>query len=260
MTNRKILATAAMCAAAAIGVTGCSGGKAVPSAEQATASATASPAPEPFAGMTPDQIADKALDTTKAANGLKAKGSSIEKGEKTPTDFDVAIAANGDCDGTATMKGANANVRQVGTTAYMKGDAKLWETVLGEEGVPKAQRAAAVEILKGRWVKVPAEESAEDDFCDADDLTKPAEKQKTGLAKGANAEVGGKKTVVLTKTTPAGETITFHVAAEGEPFLLKYSVEGGKDPRWVEFRDFSAPITVTAPSAEETTDLDKLGG
>ncbi|GGT03555.1 MULTISPECIES: hypothetical protein [Streptomyces] len=261
MTDRKILAIAAMCVVAAIGVTGCGNEKAqVSSAKQVTASAVPSPAPEPFAGMTPDQIADRALDATKAANGLKAKGSSIEEGEKTPTDFDVAIAANGDCDGTATMKGANASVRQVGTTGYLKGDAKLWETLLSEEGVPKAQRAAAVEILKGRWVKVPAEDSADEDFCDADDLTKPAEKQKTGLTKGANAEVGGKKTVVLTKTTPAGETIAFHVAAEGEPYLLKYSVEGGKDPRWVEFREFSTAVTVTAPSAEETTDLDKLGG
>ncbi|MBW5481317.1 hypothetical protein [Streptomyces bambusae] len=259
--NRKILATAAMCAAAAIGVTGCGDDKAKgPAGPAASATPSPTPTPEPFAGMTPDQIADKALDTTKAANSLKAKGSSIEKGEKTPTDFDVAVAANGDCEGTATMKGANATVRKVGTTGYMKGDAKLWDTVLKEDNVPAAQRTTVVELLKGRWVKVPADDAGEEDFCDTDDLTQPAEKQKSGLTKGANAEVGGKRTVVLSKTTPAGETVTFHVAAEGEPYLLKFSVEGGKDPRWVEFREFNAPVTVTAPSADETVDPDKLRG
>lgn len=64
---------------------------------------------------------------------------------------------------------------------------------------------------------------------------------------------------MLTKKDGA-ETFTFYVAKEGEPYLLKFTSEGGKEPKSAAFSDFNAPITVTVPPADQVVDPSKLGG
>ncbi|MFD7231749.1 hypothetical protein [Streptomyces sp. NPDC059881] len=261
MTNRKILVTAVLCATAAVGLTACGGEKDKGGADKPASSAPSPKAPvDPFAGLTADQIADKSLDITKAADSVKVKG--LDSSDKDPMEFDLAISEKGDCGGTMGSKGAKAEMRKVGGPMYMKGDDKFWEQSLKEDGSSAEEIAAVKELFKGRWIKIPAEEVDKEEMgalCDFDALLEPADSAKTGLTKGADADVDGKKAVVLTKKDGA-ETITFYVAKEGEPYLLKFTSEGGKEPKSAAFSDFNAPITVTVPPADQVVDPSKLGG
>ncbi|GAA3375256.1 lipoprotein [Streptomyces sannanensis] len=262
MTNRKFLVAATVCATALAGLTGCSSDKGKDAADDKKPSASQeSKAPaDPFAGMTADQIADKALDTTKAADSLKAMG--IARSDKKELQFDVSVSKQGDCQGKLTDAGATADLVSVDKAVYIKGDSKFWEQTGKEDGSSPEETAAMVELLKGRWLKVPAEDnSAEDDLgaiCDTDTLFEEADQAKTGLTKGQNTEVNGQSAVTLTKKD-GDETTTLHVATEGEPYLLKVTVEGGKDPGEASFSDFNKPITVTAPPADQVMDPTKLG-
>lgn len=260
--NRRFLVSAMVCATVIAGLAGCSkdsDSKAAGSDDKkATPSAPATPK-DPFAGLTADQIADKALDTTKAVNSLKAKGSYTD--EDGLTNLDLAISQSGDCQGTMSNQGAGAELRQIGQVMYMKGDDKFWELTLKEDGSSAEETDAVVELFKGRWIKLPAEDAEADDMgklCDTDELFAPATKAKTGLTKGADDKVDGKSVVTLTKKDK-DTTTTLYVATEGEPYLLKVTVVGGKEPGSAVFSDFDTPITVTAPPADQVTDPSKLG-
>lgn len=50
------------------------------------------------------------------------------------------------------------------------------------------------------------------------------------------------------------------MSAKGQPHLLKFTIEGGKEPKSAVFTDFDKPVTVTAPPADQIVDLEKLGG
>ncbi|WP_267245953.1 hypothetical protein [Streptomyces sp. PR69] len=268
MKNRRFLVTATLCVTAAMGLAACGGGKdgEDKKADAAASTPAASPSPketekpDPFAGLTADQIADKALDTTKVVDSLKAKGSKTSDGEL--AEFDVAITEKGDCGGTLRSGGAGADVRVVGSAAYVKGDEKYYQQ-LGEEDDTSAEEAAGMaELLKGRWIKVPEDEGDPDGMsamCDVDTHLELADRSKTGLAKGEDADVDGKKAAVLTKKS-GGETFTYYVAKDSEPYLLKFTSEGGKEPESVQFSDFNASLTVEAPPAGEVLDPAKLGG
>jgi hypothetical protein len=261
VNNRKFLVTAVLCVAAAAGLTACGGVQSKGEADKAASSVPSPKAPaDPFAGLTADQIVDKALDTTKAADSLKVKGT--DSSDKEPMNFDLAISKKGDCGGTVSATGATAEVRMVGGPMYMKGDDKFWQQMGEDESSSAEETAAMVELFKGRWLKISAAEADIEQMgalCDTDALLEPADSAKIGLTKGVDADVDGKKAVVLTKTSGA-ETFTFHVAKEGEPYLLRFTSEGGKEPRSAVFSGFNTPITVTAPPADQTIDTSQLGG
>ncbi len=115
------------------------------------------------------------------------------------------------------------------------------------------------ELLKGRWVKVPPEEGGVAEFCDVSAVLADAEQNKRGLTKGEVTQVGGAPALALSKKK-GDQTLTYYVAAEGDPYLLKYSAEGGKEPGFVELSAFGTEITIVAPPADEVVDPAKLGG
>ncbi|WAL97724.1 hypothetical protein [Streptomyces sp. Je 1-369] len=223
--NRKLLAVAVACAAAVIGVTGCSsdGDK------------------DPFDGMSADKIADKASKASKDAGSFTMKGKMEQKGEESNIEF--SVAESGDCKGTmGSPKKGTAEFRNVGKTSYVKGDDKFWE---GSGG------AAAAELVKGRWVK----SGKQNGVCNQDDMFK-SDKLKN-LKREDDAEVDGKKAAVLTKKK-GSETTTFYVAMEGKPYFLKVVNKDSDEPGSVTFSDYGKTVDVKAPSAGEVVDLEKI--
>lgn len=263
MVNRqKVLIMAVLSVLTAVGTTACGKEKESSATPSQAPSASISPKPptDRFAGLTADQIADKALDTTKAVDSIKAKGT--DASDKEPMAFDLAISERGNCDGTITSAGATAALRKVAPTMYMKGDKQFWQQMGKDEASSPKEAAAVAELLQGRWVKVSAADAKEegmDALCDADLLLEPADSAKVGLTRGPDTTLDGAKAAVLTKKT-GGEETTFYVATEGEPYLLKFTSTGGKEPQSVQFSAFNTPITITAPPADQIIDPAKLGG
>ncbi|MGP9018727.1 hypothetical protein ACT1U9_09970 [Streptomyces sp. BR1] len=275
--NRKFLVAAVVCTTAVTGLAGCGGkdgdGKAkdVSDAKKPTASAT--PA-DTFAAMTADAIADKAVATTKAATSFKVTGEGLSKGERMR--IDLTLNRQGDCTGKIAMKGGTAELlKSDAKSVYMKGDENFYRAIAKQDHTPARQADAMVEILKGRWMKLPADavkskgtgRSTSPDgglakMCEVTGLVQSMDDnpgERTGMTKGADTVVGGVPAVTLTKTKTDGRTLTMYVAKQGPAYLLKVDDRSGKDPGTITFADYDKPVTITPPPSDQVLDLQKMG-
>ncbi|WP_426567377.1 hypothetical protein [Streptomyces canus] len=266
MTNRKILVSAAACAALTAALVGCSkdgGGKDAGSKGKSDRTVTESPkAPEPFAGLTGQQIADKAVEATKAASSLKVAGSGKDDGKQMSIEF--ALSKQGNCSGEMGYVGSGrAEFLVLDKVMYMKGDEAFYKGMGKEEGTSAEETAAMTEILKGRWMKIPADEDAAKDMggaCDLDGLIEEMEDGSTAnVTKGQFTDINGQKAITLTEKDGA-ETHTIYVAAEGKPYFLKIVTTGGDEPGTVTFSDYDKPVAATPPPADQVVDLEKMMG
>lgn len=222
--HRKFVATAVACAAALVGVTGCFGDK------------------DPFEGMSAGKIADKAADATSGVDSVKLAAEGKAGGRSTSLDF--SIAKGGEC--TGAMRNGDmgeADLLVVDKTSYMKGDAAYWKGALGDDATAKK--------VGDRWVKVPSGQN--DTMCDLKTLFKDSDLK--GVERGDDSEVDGKKAATLVKKRSGGETVTFYVAAEGEPYFLRAVTKGGDEPNTMNFTEFNKRVSVEAPPADEIADM-----
>lgn len=262
MINRKILAVAALCVTATVGLTACGGGQSEDHADKADKAASSPPSPkapvDPFEGLTANQIADKALEATKSADSLKVAGEGKDDGKDLSLEF--ALSKAGDCTGKFSYTGSGqAELLVVDKVPYMKGDEAFWKEIGKQKGTSAKQTTALAELLKGRWMKAPAKNANKmGDACNLDALLKKMDDGHTsGATKGAPAEINGQKAITLTRKEGA-ETHTFYIATEGQPYFLKAVTEGGDEPNTMSFSDYNKPVAVTAPPADQIFDVDKV--
>ncbi|WP_330173725.1 hypothetical protein OG875_09205 [Streptomyces sp. NBC_01498] len=283
--TRKFLMPALAGALTVAGAAGCSTGGAarvaenaaareVAAAEQAASSTGSAPA-DPFAGLSAAGIARKAVTATKNARSLRLTAESTENGRRLKIDF--SLDKRGTCSGGLRRDDTEAEFAVVDGVTYIKGDDEFWRAIgsatgNGNDGTDPDARSAdpdgsappdrsdeLVQLLRGKWLKIPAGGSAAAQglggACDLDAMLDALETaDTTGVTRGDAAEVDGRKAVTLVKRGAEGTRTTF-VAAEGAPYLLKVSGEGGRTPGTVLFRDFGVPVQVTAPPADEVVDL-----
>ncbi|MFB7513887.1 hypothetical protein [Streptomyces sp. NPDC056144] len=245
--NRKLWTTATICAVVAVGVTGCSQGE--------------DKAADPFKGLTAEAIADKAVDTTKAATAFRMNGTGTTDGEEMTVDF--SVDAKGTCKGSMkSAKGGEAQVIGTADTSYMKGNEAFWRSSGGEEGASGPETDAMSTALKGRWLAMPAGADGDTaDFCDLKSIVKDMDEDtpRKGMTRGDDADVDGKAAATLVKKGDKGETTTFYVAKDAaKPYILRVVETGGKEPGTMNLSDFDKPVTVTAPPAGETLDMEQL--
>ncbi|WP_455357336.1 hypothetical protein [Streptomyces sp. SYSU K217416] len=212
------------------------------------------------------EIAEKGVDATKGADSLRIKGGirSDEDGTRTDTRVDLALNKKGDCEGTVGIDGATAEIVKSGKATYLKGDSAFWkEAAAQDDGSDGAAGDMLAELLKGRWLKVPAGAEGTGDLaevCDLDSLLKNMDADDTdGVTKGKAAEVDGKPAITLTEKEDGGTT-TVYVATEDEPYILKVTKAGGDEPGEMTLTDYNKPVKPKAPPADEVVDLDELSG
>ncbi|WP_329621281.1 hypothetical protein OG357_12975 [Streptomyces sp. NBC_01255] len=247
--NRKLWVAATVCVAVVAGVTGCSQGD--------------DKAADPFAGLTADAIADKAVATTKAATSFHMNGKGKTDGQEMTVDF--SVDDKGSCKGSMQAGGKGGKAEMIGTggVSYMKGDDAFWSSTAGDEGGSAEEAGAMATLLKGRWMKMPAGDEGPDAFCDLKTIVKDMDEDtpRKGLTRGADADVDGTPAATLTKKGAKDETTTFYVAKDSaKPYILRVVEAGGKEPGTVTFTEYDKPVTVTAPPADEVVDMAELAG
>ncbi|MEU1278430.1 hypothetical protein [Streptomyces sp. NPDC005805] len=265
----RAAAAALVCVCAGAVLTGCSGDGGGETgggagARKVTAAATDGATAGPFRGLSADQIADRAVAATEQAPSLRMKGE-IESGGDLVT-VDLAMDSRADCTGRLGVQGGRADVRRLGEVVYMKGDDAFWRAAMRSRPSASPDDGsgdAVVELVKDRWVKLPA--GAVEDLrglCDLDEMLaglKGAGGISSGLTLGRDGAVGGARATTLVKRNGSA-TVTAYVAQEGEPYLLKVVRAGGEEPGGVTFSDYGKPVAVTAPPAGEVVDLEGLLG
>ncbi|MFF8832607.1 hypothetical protein [Streptomyces sp. NPDC015131] len=246
----KVSLVAALCTSAALGLSACG----------PTGTAGAASGKEgPFPGLTGPQIADRAIKATKSATSLTLDADITDKEGRTKT-F-MALDTKGECAGTITENTTGTlEILRTGGLAYLRFD----EAFLRDqsEGSSPEETAAVLKTLQGRWVKADTNDPDVKDglaMCDLDTLLSGFETGGNAARRGAETTVGGKKALTLTEKDGA-TTYKIYVATEGEPYLLKIDIAGGKEPGTMSFRDYGKPVPAKKPAAKDVVDLDALGG
>ncbi|WP_128976523.1 hypothetical protein [Streptomyces roseicoloratus] len=264
MASTTLRAAGVVCAALIAGATAPALAAPAPPALATAAAppAAPSPSPDPFEGLTADQIGEKAVTATQSATSLRMAGRVVSGGQ--PLDVDFAVNDRSECTGAIKLRGGAAELRQTSGVTYMKGDEAFWRASMTSQGLPPAQIDATIELLKGRWLKIPQGRAGTEGLsgvCDLKallaDLGKD-KKDRTGLVRGPDGEVNGTPVATLVKKKTGGETTTVSVAQSGKPYILRTVKTGGGEPGSVTLSDYDKPVKVVVPPADETVDLSKL--
>jgi hypothetical protein len=276
---RRTALAAAICiaAVATAGLTGCQSGKdkaddkpsKAQQAGQSSKQSQSGKPKEPFAGLTPEEIVDRALKATTGASSLRVTGDVPDDESKGTIRIDMALNKKNECAGTLGMNGqGKADLIKTGDTVYMKYDEEFLRAQ--SEGESKAEADAVVTMLAGKWTKMSAKGADAKDiagFCDLDAVLDDAESMDGDAApggadatitRGGTTKVDGVPALVL-NAKDGKDRYTLYVATEGKPYLLRMDSKSADDPGNIAFTDFDEPVPVEAPTGN-IVDLDALGG
>ncbi|MFB7656355.1 MULTISPECIES: hypothetical protein [unclassified Streptomyces] len=214
---------------------------------------------KPFDGQSADSVAAKAVEATREAKSMHVKGDTRQEDGSTVT-IDVSVDRAKNCQGTIGAGDTEAEVRYTGSTLYLRGDRQYWENALKQQ---PDEAKEMVPKLSDKWVRMPGNDATTAGVCDKQGFIAAMDQDKSqrqGMKRGDTSEVDGKEALKLTKEGEGGETLAMYVATEGEPYILRTTTEGGKNPGSVTFSDYGEPVDPEQPPADETVDLKGLGG
>lgn len=210
----------------------------------------------PFGDLSGPEVANKALTATKKAKSLRLSLDMETEDGRIKADF--SSSTSGDCTGTMSMSPKGTmDIIKTGDTVYTRFD----EALLRQEskGEPAEQVDATVKLLAGRWMESKASDPDTKDmieFCDLKGLLKSVEANDTEARKAGETEVGGKPALRLTEKD-GKETHTFLVATEGDPYVLRITSKGDKEPMTLDLSDFNRPVVAQKPAAKDIVDLEQ---
>ena len=197
------------------------------------------------------EIEARARKAAKAARSVRLTGEVISKGRRYR--LDIRLKQDGAVGEVAT-KDATFSLLRVDEDLYLKANRDFWLD-RGSRGdrEPSREAVAAAEKLHGKYVKVPADDPAYQQFNGfttmdvvLDGLLAMQGERKTGDRR----EVGGVRTIQVTAGDGKGGAID--VALVGTPFPLRMERAGGAGVLHLD--DWNKPFTLRAPAKEQTVD------
>jgi hypothetical protein len=188
-------------------------------------------------------VADKApteiLAATKlasdAASTVHVSGSIVSGGS--PITLDMNLLAGKGGRGKLSENGLAFEVIEVEGTVYIKGSPAFYKHIGGP---------AAAQLLEGKWLKAPANNSefaSIGQLTDLRQLIDEALANHGSLSKGATSTVNGQKAISLTDKAHSG---TLYVATSGTPFPIEIT-KGGSDRGTIRFDRWNKTVTLAAP-------------
>jgi hypothetical protein len=207
------------------------------------------PADNGVADLSANGILSKAKDALGQASSVHIKGGGFSEGQQFALDMRYGSAG---ATGSLTANGQTIELLRVGPTVYLKGTEVFWRSIGG---------ASAAELLKGRYLEVPANTPNFSEIAGFTDLRKNAQELLTPdgtISKGERKTINGVKAIALNSSKGG----TLYIALQGNPYPLQVvpsdsskSDETGS----LEFLDYGVPVAVTPPHADQVVDVSKLG-
>jgi hypothetical protein len=238
--RRNTLAALCIAASTAVLFTGCSGGN---------------DGDGPFAGMSGDEIIDKAFAATEGAQSVRVKGDMTD-GDG-PLRIDVAVNKKGDCVGTLRADGGKTDLIMTGGSLYMRYDEAFLRAQM--KGEPEQDTKAAVDMLAGKWTTTANKADAADiaGFCELNTLLGDETEGVSDATTGKTTTIGGVPALAVVEKD-GKDTTTMYVATKGEPYVLRLVADHAEDPGTINFSDYGKPVVAKKP-AGEILNLDDLG-
>ena len=208
----------------------------------------ASAAPAPLAGMTADQIVKKALKDLAADSSVRITGEVPSQGGNVAIDItDVAPAS---CQGTIALASAGASGSAVAAITKVDGTAyvKLNQSYLKSLHVPAWESAE----VNGKYIKSTSSSAIADlsHLCVLSTLVNAfTQGGDTGFVEAGTVTEEGQPALALTQPN-ATDGGTVYVSDAATPVILSLQDTGGQ-LAFLDFTNFNAPVTVTAPPAAD---------
>jgi hypothetical protein len=193
---------------------------------------------QPFAGMTPKQIKDRAVKDAKAASWVRVRGAGITtNGEKMSWDVTVGRSA-----GMMTLTGSKTGTmwgRRVGNRVWLSFDAKFWSTV--PDVTPDQARQFA-----GQWIEYTGDSENTATFrqyMSIGDWTSDLGALNV-TKRVVGKTIGGKKTVGLFEAGSNGSVM--YVSIAKKPYPL--SVQTNDKSAWLTYSNWNKKASINAPA------------
>jgi hypothetical protein len=195
--------------------------------------ASAAPARNPFAGLTADQIASKAVADFKSASSVHVNGRVSESG--ITESFSMSLTQKGVA-GSIQVGGEGAEgMVAIGSTVWLRPDKQMWESY-GYTGSRLAK-------VLGKWLKVTDDTSGPNPPADIAGFAASVGFPVTGLAEGKTASVSGHLGLELV----GKKATSYYVSVSAKPEVLSIDRAGVS----VTFSAYNAHVTITAPPASD---------
>ena len=207
---------------------------------------------------TPDQIVQKAVNNLKAASSLQISGNVVSSGSNVKLDL-TDVAAQG-CKGTITLvsvsSSANSSVSgtadliELDSIVYMKLDQSFFKNL----SLP----SSLFSEVTGKYIKVTSKSELADfaQLCDPSTLASGFDKEITGFVKAGTATVNGQATEAFKQPKHAGSG-TVYISQSATPEIVR--LQGPSNEGQINFTNYNAPVTITAPAASDVIDGSKFG-
>ncbi|WP_374777145.1 hypothetical protein OG756_34620 [Streptomyces sp. NBC_01310] len=203
-------------------------------------------------------IADATREAMSEVTSMHMVAKATEKSGTTA--LDLRFDEQGNCVGTVTPPGdaGRADIIKRGDDVWMKLDDDLLRA-----HVPGGAADDAIALIDGRYVHGTTNSLLLRDFAEFCDLdfykeelsSKPASEQ---LVKGARTTVDGRPAITVSSRQD-GETGTFQVSTEDEPYLLRIQgAEASGDRVEATFSDFGEAVVPKPPAPDDSVDLSQL--
>jgi hypothetical protein len=198
-----------------------------------------------IANLSVKNILQRAGKASIAAGSVRIHGRARDKGQVFGMDLRIAGRKAGA--GTIVTHGQRIGVIRLGSTAYIKGDAKFWQAAGGQ---------AAARMFVGKYLKTKADNK---DFADMTSFTIMSKMFAEMLkpvgtpTKGERAQINGTPAIALVD----GDGGKLYVATEGKPYVLRAASKDGKDQ--LDFTGYGQAFTIQRPPTKLVIDIDKIG-
>jgi hypothetical protein len=202
----------------------------------------------PLAGLTADQIVQKALKDLAAASSVRITGQLPT--QKGTVAIDITDVAPASCQGTIALASTGASgspmaaITKVDGTAYVK----LNQSYLNSLHVPASESAE----LNGKYVKSTSSSTIADlsHLCVLSTLVNAfTQGGDTGFVEAGTVTDEGQPALALTQPN-ATDGGTVYVSDTASPVILSLQQTAGQ-LAFLDFTNFNAPVTVTAPPAAD---------
>ena len=236
---------------------------------RAAASASAETA-NGVAELPAKEILARSLAASKAATSVTVKGTLTEEGTETSLDLVMGTDAS---EGTFTTEGVELSTVFVDGASYFKASGDGWATLLGSAGAEgRALGKEIASLIGDRWVKLPAEPGSADEaggllgvllatlgeLLQKDSFLTGVLQPDSALTVRGTGDVNGTPVVFLEDATAEG---TLAIQTVGEPYPIQISGDAASSGSGIIFSDWSAPVSVTAPTdVVDIGELAKLSG
>ena len=234
------------------------GALAAVAAMSVSACASSSSSTSALAGLSADQIVQKSVADLKAASSVRITGKVVSSGQNIAVDL-TDVAAQG-CQGTIGLAAAatstskavsgTADIIEVDSTVYMK----LSESFFTSAGLP----ASDFSDVSGKYIKLASGSDLASfaQLCNPSTLSTAFSKQDTGFVSAGTTTINGQPALAFKQPkNPSNGTV--YVSQTATPQIVRIAGPAGQGS--IDFTDYNAHATITAPPASEVVDGGKFG-